>query len=391
MPDNMVAVSRCDAYHIKELRKAVAGMLSDLGGMDSYVSTGDRVLLKVNMLSGLSPEKAVTTDPNLVRVICEQVLEAGGKPVIADSPGGPFTEGTLRKAYHKCGFAAVAAETGAELNYNLERRKVSFSGGQIKKSFVLADFINRVDKVINIPRLKTHGLTMYTGAVKNLFGVIPGLLKAEYHLKMQDIKVFTEMLIDLALLVEPDLNIMDGIIGMEGEGPSSGQPRNFGYLLASPSPFALDVAGVHLLGIEPPDKVPLIAALRERGLPWEVTGLDLHGDGLRVARKVKIPEIEQRSNLLDQKLPSAVSSLLNRLLRPRPVFDHSQCTGCGDCFRVCPPDAITMEEGLPEVKLEECIRCFCCQEMCDFNAVQIHRPLPGRLLNYFSGRDAGQE
>lgn len=375
-----VAVQKCNKYDEGTLFVKVKQIFDLLGGINSFVEPDQKVLLKVNMLMGKPPAAAVTTNPGLVKVVTKLVQEAGGKVIIGDSPGGSFTEGGLRRAYERCGFKKVADETGATLNFVTEDERVSFSEGKVSKSFTLAKYITDTDIIINLPKLKTHGMTMYTGAIKNLFGAIPGLLKAEYHLKMPEIASFNQMLIDLCLAVKPSLNIMDAVVGMEGEGPSGGQPRNFGYLMGGSSAFALDVAGVYLMGINPVTKVPLIKGLKERKLVADFNELYLVGDKLYPASKVKIPAIEQDSNLLDQKMPAFMAKLLNYFLRPRPVFNHDKCTGCGVCYESCPPQTIEMINGKPVVNLDDCIRCFCCQELCQFEAVEIKRPLLSRLF-----------
>ncbi len=375
-----VAVQKCNTYKEEVLSVKVQRILELLGGIDSFVEPGQKVLLKVNMLMGKSPAAAVTTHPGLVKVVARLVQEAGGKVIIGDSPGGPFTERALQRAYMKCGFKNIAREIGVDLNYDTEEKRTGFSAGSISKFFILAKYITEADVIINLPKLKTHGMTMYTGAVKNLFGAIPGLLKAEYHLKMPEIASFTQMLIDLSLAVKPSLNIIDAVIGMEGEGPSGGESCKFGYLMGSASAFALDVTGVYLMGIKPLTKVPLIEGFKKRKFISEISEVDLTGDTLNPAINVKIPAIEQKSNLVDQKMSPFMAKLINHFLRPRPVFRHDKCTGCGICYESCPPQTIEMINERPVVNLDDCIRCFCCQELCQFQAVKIKRPLLSRLF-----------
>lgn len=376
---NRVSVITCKDYDEVLLRKKINKLFDLLGGLDTYIKPGQRVLLKVNLLMEKPPEAMVTTHPAVVKVIAEMVREAGAHPIIGDSPGGPFTRVLLERAYRKSGLARVAEETGAELNFNLEQVTVPFDG-VINKSFVLGKYIKEADLIINIAKLKTHGLTMMTGAVKNLFGSIPGLLKAEYHLRMPDLTDFSNMLVDLSLCVNPVLNVIDGVWGMEGEGPSAGIRRNFGYLLASPSPHALDVAAAHILGIMPEHRAPIINAARERGLPSSLEEITLLGEPLIPAEKTKIPPPVRFSNLLDRRLPGPIARTLSYLLRPRPVFISELCVGCGDCYRSCPPQVINMRNKKAEVSLDGCIRCFCCQELCQYQAVKIKRPLLGRVL-----------
>ena len=376
---NRVSVIGCKDYDEVLLRKKIEELFELLGGLNSDIKAGQKVLLKVNLLMEKPPEAMVTTHPAVVKVIASMVKEAGAHPIIGDSPGGPFTRVLLERAYKKSGLARVAEEVGAELNYNLEQVTVPFDG-VINKSFVLGEYIKEADLVINIAKLKTHGLTMMTGAVKNLFGAIPGLLKAEYHLRMPELTDFSNMLVDLSLCVNPVLNIIDGIWGMEGEGPSAGTKRNFGYLLASTSPHALDVAAAYLLGITPVHRAPIINAARERGLPASLEEITLLGEPLIPAEKTEIPPPVFFSNLLDRKIPGPIARTLSNLLRPRPVFISELCVGCGDCYRSCPPQVITMRNKKAEVSLDGCIRCFCCQELCQYQAVKIKRPLLGRVL-----------
>ncbi len=375
----VVAVKKCYSYQAAELAEKLDLLLEQLGGLASFISAGDRVLFKTNLLLGKAPEAAVTTNPEFIRALAKKVKALGAEVIIADSPGGPFNESLLKRAYQKSGLLKLAAEEDLELNYNTDSKKQVYSAGKINKSFQLADYLEDADLIINLPKLKTHGLTMYTGAVKNLFGCIPGVLKAEYHLRMQSVYDFSRMLNDLAGLVAPELTIMDAVVGMEGEGPSNGEPREFNYLLASTSPYYLDLAAVRLLGIEPEERVPSIKAGLEDGF-IKKENLELRGDQLKALADVEIPKIEKENNLLDSKLPDFLSDILEKFLRPKPVFKKDKCVGCRTCAENCPPDAITMLNNFPEVDLDECIRCFCCQELCPYDAVKIKYPLLAKLF-----------
>lgn len=375
-----VVVKKCETYSEDIVIERLQEIFKLLGGLENFIKPGKKVLLKVNLLMGKPPEAAVTTNPILVKSVARLIKEAGGEVVIGDSPGGPFTVNLLKKAYNTSGLAKIASEVGASLNFNTEEERVYCPEGKYNKSFVLGKYVTDADLIINMPKLKTHGMTMYTGAVKNLFGAIPGLLKAEYHLKMPRIDLFSQMLLDLANCVKPTLNIMDGILGMEGEGPSAGTPREFGYILASPSPLALDIAAIYLMGITPITKAPIISAAREWGLISSIEDIELVGDKLVPQKDVKIPRVEKASNLIDRRLPHPISNLLDKLMRPRPIFNHDECVGCGVCYQNCPAKTIRFIDQKPVVDLEGCIRCFCCQELCEYRAVDIKRPLLGKLL-----------
>ncbi len=375
-----VAVKKCEDYEDELLQSKLQELLKLLGGIERFVSPGQKVLLKVNLVVGRPPGAAVTTHPLVLEKLIKIIQDVGASVIIGDSPGGIFTAASLKKAYKKSGLLDIAKKTGAKLNYNTKQLKVNFPAGKVSKHFIISEFIKEADVIINLPKLKTHGLTKYTGAVKNLFGAIPGLLKAEYHLKMPDVDIFSNLLIDLALLINPVLHIMDGIMGMEGEGPSGGKPRKFGYLLASESSFALDTAAIHLMAIKPPASVPLIKELKNRNIVANINDIELIGDRLIPAKNVEIPIIERSSNLLDRKLPGFIDDIAQYLLRPRPEFNYERCTACGDCMTNCPVGAISFKNEKPEVELNKCIRCFCCQELCEFQAINIKRPLPGRLI-----------
>lgn len=375
----VVAAARCHSYQNKELKASLKSLLAELGGLNNFVQAGDRVLLKTNLLMGKAPEAAVTTHPEFIRALAQLIKDLGAEVLIADSPGGPFNEKLLKRAYQKSGLLELAAEEKIELNYDTASKKVEYLEGKINKAFELASYLEKADLVINLPKLKTHGLTMYTGAVKNLFGTIPGVLKAEYHLRMQSVYDFSRMLNDLAGLVKPELTIMDAVLGMEGEGPSNGRPRQFNYLLASTSPYYLDLAAVRLMGIKPEEKVPSIKAALDDQLLFK-SKLELKGAEIVPVKDLDIPVIEKENNLIDAKLPDFLSDILEKFLRAKPVFKEGKCVGCGRCAENCPPEVITMVDNFPRVDLEGCIRCFCCQELCPHDAVEIKYPLLAKLF-----------
>jgi len=315
----IVASKKCYSYQTAELAEKLDLLLSELGGLEEFIKVGDKVLFKTNLLMGKAPETAVTTNPEFIRVLAKKVKALGAEVTIADSPGGLFNDKLLKRAYQKSGLYQMAAEENIKLNYNTDSKKYDYKEGKINKSFQLASYLEEADFIINLPKLKTHGLTMYTGGVKNLFGCIPGVLKAEYHLRMQSVHDFSRMLNDLAALVAPELTIMDAVVGMEGEGPSNGKPREFNYLLASTSPYYLDLAAVKILGIEPAEKVPSIkAALEDKIIKKDK--LEIRGDKVIAADNVEIPKIEKENNLLDSRMPEFLSDILEKFCVPNPYL-----------------------------------------------------------------------
>jgi uncharacterized protein (DUF362 family)/Pyruvate/2-oxoacid:ferredoxin oxidoreductase delta subunit len=371
-----VSIVKCDDYQYKKVYQAVSQSIDLLGGIDKFIKPGMKVILKCNLLMRKRPEEAVTTHPEVVASMARLVKEAGAVPIIADSPGGLFTERALRVVYRGCGMDEIAQRDNIDLNYNVEEIQVSHPEGEIIKSLTIMKAIHEADAVIDIAKLKTHGMTLYTGAVKNLFGVIPGTTKAEYHLRMKKLKDFSNMLVDICTYVKPVLSIMDAVVGMEGQGPSAGDPRQIGAVLASESPFALDVTAVSMVGIAP-DKVCTIQRAQERGLcSSRLKDITLLGDSIEelTIRDFKIPEHKQ-VGFIEQYISgdSPIGRFINNHFGPRPVFIHEGCIGCGDCERLCPPKAITMVDRRPEVDLDECIRCYCCQELCPQKTIEIKR------------------
>lgn len=376
-----VVLKYCPDYTINVEQHLREG-LAELGGMSAFVKPGQKVLLKVNLLMKKRPEEAVTTHPSVVEAVVRLVQEAGGIPIIGDSPGGPYTVSALQTIYTRSGLREVAKRTGAILNEDVGQTTIQYPEGKLAKSLTVTNCVLDVDVVIPLSKLKTHGMMTFTGAVKILFGVIPGLLKAEYHLKMFKVHDFADLLVDIATWVRPTLSIMDGVVGMEGDGPSAGKPRNIGALILSTDPFALDVVATDLIGLKP-EKVPTIRAARDRGLTSRLDEIQLKGDSRSLWRiqDFLIPKAVS-TNFLDMvPLPRNVKMFVLNRVRPRPIFEHETCVGCSDCVNNCPPKAITMNENQrPIVDLEACVRCFCCQELCLHQAVKLFRPWLGRTL-----------
>lgn len=381
LQDKRVMIVHCERYEVNKIKNLLTDALKPWGGMAAFVRPGQRVLLKANLLMAKKPEEAVTTHPAVVHAVAEMVHALGAQVVIGDSPGGPFHGTMLQRIYRKTGMQAVAEAVGVELNWDFDSVERMHQEGKILKSVTIGNYIDTADVIINLPKLKTHGLTKMSGGVKNLYGAIPGLLKAEYHLKMQDINDFSNVLIDIALAVRPQLTIMDGIVGMEGEGPSGGNPIELHALLVSPNPFALDIAAAELVQIKP-DKIPTISMAGKRGLPSQLKEIEILGDPLDQLHPQSFtsPDINYSAKLIERILPGILGKGVAGLLRPKPVFDPEICIQCGDCIRSCPPQIITKAEKGVEADLNRCIRCFCCQELCPKQAVQVYRPLLGRML-----------
>lgn len=374
-----VYIARCPNYDRRTVEAALRESLQAFTGDQALIEPGQRVILKVNLLQGQPPEKAVTTHPALVAAVARWVREAGATPIIADSPGGLFTPRVLRRVYRVSGMMAAAEEGGAILNYDIGSVRLPCPEGHLIKMVDAMKVVVEADAIISLPKLKTHGLTLFTGATKNLFGTVPGLTKAGYHTKLPIVHEFSEMLIDILSYYKPVLTIMDAVVGMEGDGPSGGDPRHIGLLLTSTDGVALDVVATSIVGMSPLD-VPPIAAAARRGLSsGRVEDVEILGNRLDEVKVAgfKRPRTASRDV---KKLPAFVRGWVTRQLLASP-HAGSRCTACGVCVENCPVQAITIVDERAYMDLTLCIRCYCCHELCPEGAVELHQPLLGRLVN----------
>jgi uncharacterized protein (DUF362 family) len=333
-------------------------LLAPLGGIRKFVNSNERVVLKVNLLSASNPESAVVTHPAVVRAVAEAVLSVGGIPVIADSPSREFTKGRLDKVYEAAGLKEVAADLGIELNYDTGSKTVPVINGKKLKKVPICNFMINADKVIALPKLKTHSLSILTLATKIMYGAVPGLTKAKYHSMYFRKPAFSNMLLDVLSATKPDLFIMDGILGMQGDGPFGGIPVELGLMLACKDALAMDLAVCDILKINPVG-VPTLKRAKLRKL-WP--------DNIKYPL-LKPADVRYKGFIL----PSTAGYLLTGHKQPRksPVVTNN-CTACGECKEICPEDAIIVPNKTQAIiDYEHCIRCFCCHEVCPEKAIKL--------------------
>jgi uncharacterized protein (DUF362 family)/Pyruvate/2-oxoacid:ferredoxin oxidoreductase delta subunit len=369
---DIVSIERCANYERERVKGALIRLLEPLGGMGAFVRPGERVLLKPNMLSAKAPEKAVTTHPEVLRGVIELVREAGGAPMVGDSPG----IGGFRRVAERSGILRVIEETGAEPAEFAETVEVAGQG--VFRRFEIARPYMEADRVINIAKLKTHEMMTMTCAVKNLFGAVVGTGKAAWHLKAgADRGMFARMLLEIYLLRRPDLNIVDAITAMEGNGPGSGDPRHVGLLLGGINPVAVDVIAAEIAGI--PKKLLHVERMAEK---LRLDGADRArisccGTPLEEARVTgfRLPHISD----VQFGLPLFLKNRLRHYLTSRPCALPEKCVLCGACVDACPPRAMTISDGRLRIDYHRCIRCFCCRELCPEGALGVTE---GALLKY---------
>ena len=384
--DNItVSAVRLDEYDPQKARAALEDAISAVGGLD-FVKPGMRIGVKVNLVSAIKPSHAATTHPVLVRALCEMITERGAEAVIGDSPGGPFAGFYINRVYSVCGMTDAVTD-GVSLNDDFGTSVFeNNTEAAVLRKFEYASWIRKVDAVIDFAKLKTHGMMTLSAAVKNLFGCIPGTVKPEYHYRFPNSRDFANMLIDIDEFVKPALSIVDGVVGMEGNGPTMGKPREIGVLVASRSPYACDRICAEIIGLEE-ENVPTLALARERGLcpPRELIEVKGNGADVRIAdfENIERPNSIEFMNELPGILGKAFGSFLRKVLCSRPRLVPKKCVGCKKCFEICPAKAITMKKNKPSIDRKKCIRCFCCQEFCPKGALKVHRPAIARIVSKF--------
>lgn len=345
--------------------------MEQIGGMARVIRPGDKVLLKANLLAPSDPDAAVVTHPAVVKAVARLVLAAGGIPVVADSPGYFYAGGKCR-AIKACGMRAV----GDDLNISATQFesvenpfvKVPVQGGQMLDHIYAARLALEADVIITLPKLKTHASTWYTGAIKNMFGAVATHTRKEAH-RLASYERFSSALVDVFSVFRPRvrLAIMDGVTGMEGEGPRHGSPLHAGVILASFDAVALDTVSSAVMGFEP-TRILTTRYAAERGFGvGELGGIDIRGERLDDVAVDFIKPTGRRTSV-----PPLLMKAADRLLKVRPELNRDECDKCGTCGKSCPTDAISMN-SYPKIDRDLCIECFCCNEMCPTGAMEISK------------------
>jgi uncharacterized protein (DUF362 family)/NAD-dependent dihydropyrimidine dehydrogenase PreA subunit len=374
-----VSIQPLADYQPQAVRAALEAVLAPLGGMAAFVRLGQQVLIKPNLLAGKPPERAVTTHPEIVRQVILLVQAAGGVVSVGDSPG----IGTPEVVARKCGIFQVVEETGARFAPFVDSVPITVREGTFHHLEVAREVLD-AEVIINLPKLKTHQMMGYTGAVKNMFGAVVGMRKLRLHLQAgADPAFFALMLLELAERFPPALSIMDAVVGMEGNGPSSGEPVPIGALLASPHPLALDTVATALVGLSE-RQVWTQRVARETGRTGSrLQDVTLCGPPLATLRPPAFRPAPTSD--IGFGLPKPLKRSLRRALTARPEI-AAGCVRCGDCVRHCPPHAMTLDGQGVHIDDAKCIRCFCCQELCPHGAIATRQGVLLRIAAFFGRR-----
>ena len=381
--NKLVAITPLDSYQYDIVKRTLYELLDKVDDF-SWVKDNMRVGIKVNLVASMKPEEAGTTNPVIVKALCEILFEKGVKEVIVgDSPGGIFNANFVNNIY-KVTQMTIVEETSAKLNQDFDQVQEVFNEGKVCKTIDSCKWLRDCDALINVSKLKTHGMMAMSCAVKNMFGTVGGTLKPEYHFRFPNAELFSSMLVDLNEFYKCKLNIVDAVIGMEGNGPTQGTPRKIGCILASKEPYNLDFVCAKIIGLDP-FSVPTIVESIHRELceeKLEDINLSMPIDSFIIndydlIKKLNSLEFENQLKGIWGKMFGKIAKMS---LQNKPQVKKKECIKCKKCYNICPAKAITMDK-YPKIDRKKCIKCFCCQEFCPKGAMKVKRPFIAKLLN----------
>ncbi len=381
MNEAKVAIVSARDYDYARIYASLEKGVELIGGLDKIVKPGDRVFVKINHLSPPSPaENGIVTHPVFVEAVLELL-----KRVNADITVGDDVDSEDGDGFQVSGFRQMCERVGVRL---INLREAGFAETACKGLILDRVYLSRValdaDVIINLPKLKTHSLTLFTGGLKNMYGVIPAGFRRRFHgdyVKRED---FNQMLTDIFAAVRPQLTIMDGVMAMEGDGPAAGSVRRLGVILASRDTVALDAVATKIIGLDPMD-VYTTRYADARGLGvGSLHDIEIVGERLE---DVSVSDFKFPASIaitLTSKMPRFLVRFLLDEFAVKPKVMKSNCTGCFECSRICPATAISEIGKIVKIDQDICIRCMCCHEVCRFNAIMLERSVTGNAMYFLA-------
>lgn len=373
-----VSIRKAPDYDVSSLKQIIYDCVGNIGGFSAIVGRSDKVLLKPNLLRSANPQQAAVTHPAFVEAVASLIIDHGARVSIGDSP--PL--GNLNKVLSKSGYDDFMRNMDIKPCPFINKRSLDCSDGRVYRRLELAEEVFEFDKVINLPKVKTHCQMGLTLAVKNLFGAVVGTDKASWHLRAgKDIDDFATVLVQIFEQIRPAISIVDGILGMEGNGPNSGKPRFIGIIAAGKDPVALDTVIATLLGF-PVEALRTSVIGEQMGLGVaDLSRIEVLGDELNEFPLTDFERPKSMSMAWNLSYWNPVRRFLENHIITKPAIDTFVCQNCGVCMSHCPPGAIYVKNGATKIDRRKCISCFCCHELCANNAVKIVEPYLGRLLS----------
>ena len=365
--NSQVSIVRCDDYTYYKVQVAVKTSFDYLGGLDKFVKKDQKVLIKPNLLSAKDPSRAITTHPSVVRAVVEEVQKLGAFPILGDSPGG--VDRGIRRVWENTKLAEVAGQTGSKLVV-FESEGVYPKTTPEGKTYYIAKPVIDADVIISLAKLKTHTLTLMTCAVKNMFGSIPGFRKGEYHKEAPKPKDFARVIVDIFSLTKPHLTLVDAVVCMDGDGPSSGNPKYAGLLFASTDAVALDMVAAKIMGFKD-GEIDTTSIAQEKGFgPKSFDQIEIRGEDLN---QLPLPKFVLPSNRFMKLIPDFLIKLVTPFVWVRPNILDGNCINCNICVDNCPTKSILKGEEKPYFDYTNCINCMCCHELCPHKAIYLEK------------------
>lgn len=372
-----VSVQRIKDYKSDKIQQALIDSLSLLGGLENIIKSRSKIFVKINHLSPPSPpDQAIVTHPALTKEVLVLLKDIGHTITVGDDIQSKQRDGFLISGYRQ-----VCAELGIRL-VNLKEagfRRVDIEGEMLKKAYI-STLVLDSDTIINLPKLKTHSFTVFTGAIKNMYGIIPHGLRCSYHRRFFKNELFSQMLVDIFSCAPPHLNIMDAIVAMEGEGPSAGKPKNVGLILASQDAIALDAVTSKIIGLDPMDILSTKYA-DERGFgTGQLDKIEILGEKIQDIQAKDFKNSAIAVGLIRKKIPAFLHAFIQGQLVLIPEVNGKTCTACWECVDICPLGAAKQHMGVARIDSSLCIHCMCCHEVCRFQAVKLKQRTFGRIV-----------
>jgi uncharacterized protein (DUF362 family)/Pyruvate/2-oxoacid:ferredoxin oxidoreductase delta subunit len=366
-----VSIVKCKSYDPNLVFEATQKAINLIGGITNFIRPKSKVLVKPNLLMAKEPEFGIDTHPEVVRAVIKILKEISCNIFVGDGPSvwGNQIE-NVDEVYMRAGIKRVCQEEEVEL--------VNFDKRRWRGKFPLTTWLDNCDYLVNTPKFKTHDLTVLTGAIKNLFGLVSGTYKTELHKNYFQVNDFAKILVDIYQEAKPALTIVDGIVAMEGDGPAtSGKLRNLNLLLAGCDCVALDSVMALIMGLEPFDILTTKEAAK-RGLGVaDINSIEICGEKLE--KVIDTPFLLPTTSI-NKRIPRPVINLVKKLIRYYPRVEQDNCTSCAACIQACPNKIISVKNNRIVFDYAKCISCFCCQEACPASAIKVKKSVLAKLM-----------
>ena len=361
----MIGIYKCEKYDENKLDEVINKLFIE-HEFDKMISNGTKVALKPNLLTKKKPNEAVTTHPLFIKAVAKKVISLGGSCILCDSPGGAYTKNVLQNLYTYNELKQLE-EIGVELNYDISFEYVSINGKVLLGCDVIAPIIN-ADLVINLAKIKTHSFMNLTCAVKNMFGILPGIRKTEIHSRFASYSDFANAMIDISLATKNQITIIDGVMALEGNGPAAGNPRNIGLILAGKNQFELDYIVTKIIGMDIKDAYIVDESIKRNLV--DLSNIKVIGESIE---DVKVTDFKFPDTIAKKVVKVAFG--FTKYIKPYPVFNQNKCKLCNICADRCPEKALGIKNERMRLNKKKCIRCFCCHEHCPYKAIDIKHVL----------------